>query len=73
MKVVIRGARLAFVNIWEPRSFAGGGDARCSSSFILDPKAQNAEVAKIIEQQVRAICVLLESQPVEAGSGREGE
>lgn len=48
MKVVIRGARLAFANIWEPRSFAGGGDARCSGSFILDPKAQNAEVAKII-------------------------
>lgn len=34
---------------------------------------RRAEVAKIIEQQVRAICVLLESQPVEAGSGREGE
>lgn len=48
MKVIIKGARLAFANIWEPKSFNGQGEARCSASFILDPKAQKSEVDKVI-------------------------
>lgn len=48
MKVIIKNARGAFLNLWEPKSFGdNGGDARCNGSFILDPKSQKAEVDKI--------------------------
>lgn len=49
MKVVLKGARLAFANIWEPKTFNGQGEAACNASFILDPVSQKAEIDKVIE------------------------
>lgn len=49
MKVVLLGARIAFAKIWEPQSFDGKGEPRCSASFLFDPKAQKAEVDKVIK------------------------
>jgi len=48
MKVVIKRGRLAFAQIWEPKSYDGKSEPRCSASIILDPKAQKAEVDKVI-------------------------
>jgi hypothetical protein len=48
MKVVLKRARIAFAKIWEPEQFGGQGEPACSGSFILDPKAQKAEVDKMI-------------------------
>jgi len=48
MKVVIKRARLAFAQIWEPKSFNGSGEPRCSASIIIDPKTQKEEVDKVV-------------------------
>lgn len=48
MKVILKGARGAFLNIWEPKSFGDTGEPRCGGSFLLDPKTQKAEVDKVI-------------------------
>lgn len=50
MKVVIKHARLAFANIWEPKQYNGQGEPACSASFILDPRkpAEKAEIDKIV-------------------------
>lgn len=48
MKVVIKRGRLAFAQIWEPKSFNGAGEPRCSASIILDPVAQKGEVDKVV-------------------------
>lgn len=48
MKVVLKRARIAFAKIWEPEQFGGQGEPACSASFIFDPKAQKAEVDKVI-------------------------
>lgn len=48
MKVVIKSARGAFLNLFEPKQFNGQGEAACSGSFLLDPKTQKAEVDKVI-------------------------
>lgn len=47
-KVVIKGARLAFPQLWEPQQFNNTGEPACSASFLLDPKTQKAEVDKIV-------------------------
>jgi hypothetical protein len=48
MKVILKGARAAFLNIFEPKQFNGQGEAACSGAFLLDPKTQKAEVDKVI-------------------------
>lgn len=48
MKVIIKGARGAFLNLWEPKQFGDTGEARCNGTFLLDPTKQKAEVDKII-------------------------
>ena len=48
MKVIIKGARGAFLNLFELKSFGDSQEARCGGSFILDPKAQKAEVDKVM-------------------------
>ena len=57
MKIVIKGARMAFANIWEPKAIVGAngkpGEPRCGCSLILDPKTQGVIIkavrAKIVE------------------------
>lgn len=48
MKVIIKGARGAFLNLWEPKQFNGTGEARCNGNFLLDPAKQKAEVDKVV-------------------------
>lgn len=48
MKVIIKGARGAFLNLWEPKQFNGTGEARCNGNFLLDPTKQKAEVDKVV-------------------------
>lgn len=48
MKVVIKRGRIAFPNIWEPKSFNGAGEPRCSASIIMDPVGQKSEVDKVV-------------------------
>lgn len=48
MKVIIKGARGAFLNLWEPKQFNGTGEARCNGTFLLDPAKQKAEVDKVV-------------------------
>lgn len=48
MKVVLKGARLAFPNLFEPEQYNGQGEPACSGAFILDPKTQKAEVDKLV-------------------------
>lgn len=47
-KVVIKGARLAFPQLFEPKQYNGQGEPACSGAFILDPKTQKAEIDKIV-------------------------
>jgi len=43
MKVQISNTRIAFANIFEPKTVNGEGDPRYSAVFIIDPKSENAK------------------------------
>ena len=41
MKVVLKGVRLAFPDLWEPKKFQGSDNARYSATFLVDPGSTN--------------------------------
>ncbi len=50
MKVKLTNVRAAFMNVFEPKSVDGSGDARYSVAFILDPKGPYiAEIKEAIK------------------------
>lgn len=48
----LKGARLSFPRLWEPKSFREGQPARFEGSFLIDAssKAGQAQIAKILEE-----------------------
>lgn len=41
MKVVLKGVRLAFPDLWEPKIFEGSQNARYSATFLVEPGSTN--------------------------------
>lgn len=48
MKVIIKGGRLAFANLFEPKAVNGQVEPKCNANILLDPKTQKAEIDKIV-------------------------
>lgn len=50
--IKLKGARLSFAKIWEPKAFHEGQTKRFEASFLIDPssKAGQAQIATILEQ-----------------------
>lgn len=53
MKVVIKNVRIAFPNIWEPKSYNGQGKPRCNALFIIEK--DNAEALKAVKEAILAV------------------
>ena len=53
MKVVIKNVRIAFPNIWEPKSYNGQGKPRCNALFIIEK--DNAEALKGVKEAILAV------------------
>ncbi len=52
MKVTLKNVRLAFPNLFEPKTVGGEGEPRFSAAFAIDPDSENA---KALEAAVRAV------------------
>lgn len=56
MKVILKVARLAFAQIWEPKAMDAKSEPRCNCALLFDPKdaAGKAELNKVVQamQQV---------------------
>lgn len=50
--IKLKGARLSFAKIWEPKAFREGQKKRFEASFLVDPssKAGQAQIDEILEQ-----------------------
>lgn len=51
MKVVLKGVRLAFPDLWEPKIFEGSQNARYSATFLVDPGSTNDKAIRAAIKQ----------------------
>jgi hypothetical protein len=52
MKVVLKGVRLAFPDLWEPKRFEGSDNARYGATFLVEPGSAND---KVIREAIRSV------------------
>lgn len=56
VQLLLRGARLSFPDLWEPKEAQGGGEARYSASFILE-KVEDKEQLLQIKDAITKLAV----------------